>query len=809
RSSKTLVLVAYLADRPDRTATREHLAELFWPGVPSSSARRSLRQALYFLARSGGEGILETDGDLVRLSPDRCAIDSQRFEQALAEHRYEDAAGLYTGPFLEGWDPGRSQELRHWIDSVRERLAVGYRQALRECAQTALAKQRPAEAVECARLAVAAFPLDDSVHALLLESLVADGRPGEAVREYEAYRVLLREELEDFPSDAVIEIGERARQLVLGQSSERESVGDTADSEPEAVGGPAEPEPAPASPLGPIPDRRRAPDPPPRSGPGILIQSFLFVTITAAIFLLVLRGSDWLFGGGGMSDPESLQAEAGTSGDRWISLRVTERAPDGPRPVTLRFVGDNPDRAVLVPGSEGEVGSLSFRSPDGRYLARRVRTPNGPDLEIIDAATGERIAAVPNRDGGTPDDHAHDWSPDSRILLMSSGMFAEDGSYDHRHFLFDVETGVMRPLADRRIAPSRSAGWSPRGDRIAFEGFRDGAGIADVRTDLFLASVDGREVRALTDDDLREQGITWSPDGSWLAYVKGDLETGDIHVLDPSTGEEWPVAASVWPEVSPEWISDHELAYLEVRDEGLRLMVKSVGTDTLARRIPVNGDVRDLLQRLDGGEPAAWIESVTASAHAPPGPLSPGSPDGTLSPGSHAAFEVAIRDSRGAIVHPEESEFDWRVLEPERAGIVENRLLAVRDTGTIRVVADVGGWRADTLTFVSAPLAIADAELLFEENWQAGIRPEAWRVFGEPPPTTRTDGGPEGGGRFLNRGDRNHMSGVLTRDRFPTAGGITVESWGRVPTTDEHFQTWQLDVAGDPMLQPGTDERSR
>jgi DNA-binding SARP family transcriptional activator len=46
RGSKTLVLVAYLADRPERSASRAHLAELFWPGVPASKARRSLRQAL-------------------------------------------------------------------------------------------------------------------------------------------------------------------------------------------------------------------------------------------------------------------------------------------------------------------------------------------------------------------------------------------------------------------------------------------------------------------------------------------------------------------------------------------------------------------------------------------------------------------------------------------------------------------------------------------------------------------------------------------------------------------------------------------
>jgi DNA-binding SARP family transcriptional activator len=64
---KTLALAAYLADRPDRSATREHLAELCWPSVPSSQARRSLRQALYYLTQSGGEGVLESGGELVRL----------------------------------------------------------------------------------------------------------------------------------------------------------------------------------------------------------------------------------------------------------------------------------------------------------------------------------------------------------------------------------------------------------------------------------------------------------------------------------------------------------------------------------------------------------------------------------------------------------------------------------------------------------------------------------------------------------------------------------------------------------------------
>ncbi len=158
-------------------------------------------------------------------------------------------------------------------------------------------------------------------------------------------------------------------------------------------------------------------------------------------------------------------------------------------------------------------------------------------------------------------------------------------------------------------------------------------------------------------------------------------------------------------------------------------------------------------------------------------------------------------------MHPESCDFAWRVLDGAPAEIVEGRLLAALDTGTIRIVADVGGWRADTLVLPSLPLEVRDTELLFEERWKQGLAAERWQVFGQPAPVTRPDGGPDGAGRFWNRGDRNHTSGALTRARFPADAGITVESWARIPTTDDHFQAWSLDVAGDPMREPGTGER--
>ena len=162
----------------------------------------------------------------------------------------------------------------------------------------------------------------------------------------------------------------------------------------------------------------------------------------------------------------------------------------------------------------------------------------------------------------------------------------------------------------------------------------------------------------------------------------------------------------------------------------------------------------------------------------------------------------------GTLVHPELCGFEWRVLDPERASILEGPLLAVTDTGTIRIVADVGGWRADTLVLESRRLAVRDPVLLFEERWTEGLSSETWQTHGTPEPAVRPDGGPGGGGVFHNRGDENHGRGAFTTVRFPTDDGISVEAWGRVPLSGGHFQTWEMEFARDAGRNPDTGELS-
>ena len=784
RGSKTLVLAAYLAERPDRSATREHLAELFWPAVSSSQARRSLRQALYYLAQSGGEGILESDGEVVRLDRDCCSLDAQLFEQALREERFEDAVELYTGPFLQGFDPGKSRELATWIESIRERLEVGYRQALRESGRTALVRGEPGKAVQYARRAADTFPLDDSVHALLLEALTAAGRPGEAVREFEAYRVLLREELEDVPSGDITEIAERAREFALHRPAE---VVQAPVSRAEIEQGP---------PTGAPTDRRR-PEPEPSTGQlGLLLRAIVLVGVTAAIIFFGLR---WL---GLLSGLTRGTADAGAAAapatDPPVQIRANQRLPDGMRPVTLEIAAEHPMTAKVVEGSVGEVGLFALHSPDGRFEAIRVPTRNGPDIEILDARTGELVATVPNRDGRTPDDHLHAWSPDSRVLLFSSGLFAADGEYDHRLFLFDVESQTLRPLSDRLIAPSRSPAWSPRGDRIVFESYRPGAAIDDIRTDILLTSIDGRTSEWLTDDDARESVMSWSPDGTRIAYQKGSPAAADIYVLDLESRVERPLDSSPWHERAPIWISNREIVYVRLVDERREIMVVPADGSSEPRTLAQTAGVEELWQRFGPVGSVPWIESVTAAVSAP---------DGVLSPGEHAELEVEIRNASGAVLHPAESRFEWRLLDPQRASILEDGFLAVLDTGTIRLVADIGGWRADTLVLESRELATSDgATLLFEERWGSGISDATWQPFGTPEPSARPSGGPENGGMFRNEGDENNGSGAFTTRRFPTAGGVSVESWARVPLTGGHFQTWELELVQRAQRDPDTAE---
>lgn len=151
-------------------------------------------------------------------------------------------------------------------------------------------------------------------------------------------------------------------------------------------------------------------------------------------------------------------------------------------------------------------------SPDGRWIAgtRDVPRPPRPEPEWTDFERRheERFRG-----------DAFDWYPfvrdgqafplpDARQRPLSEIVLeAADGS------------GTVRQLTELGLRPG-SLRWSPDGATLLFtadESVLDE--LAYGRSDLFLATLDG-EVTRLTDDGYTYSGVSYSPDGQWISYVR-------------------------------------------------------------------------------------------------------------------------------------------------------------------------------------------------------------------------------------------------------------------------------------------------
>ncbi|MER7458701.1 BTAD domain-containing putative transcriptional regulator [Micromonospora sp. NPDC126480] len=191
-------VLALVALRPG--ATRSHLAGLLWPDAPEDRALSSLRTALWRL-RQDPCCPLHTSGDTVRLGP-VVRVDVDALVGTAARVRDGDdpctAAALAAGrhDLLPGW-------YDDWVLAERERLRQLRLHMLEELADHYLAAGRHGEALEAALEAMAAEPLRETPHRLVVRIHLAEGNAFEAVHAFYVYRDLLRRELRLEPSAAM------------------------------------------------------------------------------------------------------------------------------------------------------------------------------------------------------------------------------------------------------------------------------------------------------------------------------------------------------------------------------------------------------------------------------------------------------------------------------------------------------------------------------------------------------------------------------------------------------------------------------
>ncbi|HEX3234691.1 MAG TPA: bacterial transcriptional activator domain-containing protein [Gemmatimonadales bacterium] len=218
---KRLAMLAYLAAASPRGShRRDILLGLFWPELDQDHARNALSKAVHFLRRSLGESALVSrSADDLGLDGALVWSDVAAFGAAWDGNRTEEALGLYRGDLLPSFFIPDAPGFEQWLEQERASLRLRASEAARLRAEWYEAGGDAAQAIECARRAVALSNGDERLLRRLVELLDRLGDRSTALHAYDSFAGRLAAELEVDPGAETVALIERIRAAVSARAS--------------------------------------------------------------------------------------------------------------------------------------------------------------------------------------------------------------------------------------------------------------------------------------------------------------------------------------------------------------------------------------------------------------------------------------------------------------------------------------------------------------------------------------------------------------------------------------------------------------
>jgi len=205
-----------------RFRRRDTLVGLFWPELDADHARGALRQALRFLRRQLGVGVLTSRGEEeIGVNQDALCCDATEFALACQTSDWKRAIELYRGDLLAGVHlPGTSAEFERWLDNERERLR---RLAAAAAWSLVLAAEQAGDLVHAAplaRRAVELSPDDEAGVRRFMRILDSKGERAGALQAYEVFRLRLAADYDAVPAPETRALLEsiRSREIKIWES---------------------------------------------------------------------------------------------------------------------------------------------------------------------------------------------------------------------------------------------------------------------------------------------------------------------------------------------------------------------------------------------------------------------------------------------------------------------------------------------------------------------------------------------------------------------------------------------------------------
>jgi DNA-binding SARP family transcriptional activator len=213
-NSQRLVGFVALHDRPVR---RAKVSGTLWLDSTENRAGASLRSALWRIPAPRGMNVLGASSTHVWLNA-HMRVDLHdaiaRAQSLLGGGTQVDLAALdvarelasFGGDVLPGW-------YEDWLVMERERFHHLRLQVLDKFGDQLCAHGRFCDALQVGLTAVAAEPLRESAHRLVIRAHLGQGNIAEAIRQYRCYERMLADELGAVPSGAMLALAGSCRKL--------------------------------------------------------------------------------------------------------------------------------------------------------------------------------------------------------------------------------------------------------------------------------------------------------------------------------------------------------------------------------------------------------------------------------------------------------------------------------------------------------------------------------------------------------------------------------------------------------------------
>jgi Tol biopolymer transport system component len=250
---------------------------------------------------------------------------------------------------------------------------------------------------------------------------------------------------------------------------------------------------------------------------------------------LALEGSGAVF----ILDPATLELRRVATASRRLTGEASVWSSDSR---SIAFVKPSTDGTGMIEIVEIDTGALrdvqpNFAagvslgtplvwSPDGRWLLARVSAASvnadGVRFVRINATTGETVEIARMHHLAEPGAH---WSSDSKRFAFARTDPCDNPPCQSSIVVEDVDLSRAVPISDPEKFSSNPV-WSPHDSWIAFTSRNPGGDGPYTISTLSIVRPDGRDLRVLAETAIFADSLSWSADGTKLAFSTADPGLG-------------------------------------------------------------------------------------------------------------------------------------------------------------------------------------------------------------------------------------------------------------------------------------------